>query len=136
MTYELPANANPDNKLENPTADDIVVLPELKAYIDPLTPDEYESLERSIMDEGCRDSLVLWGNILIDGHNQMVARRGADLTHQLTQLRRIVIVAGKQDQSTHQRMRQNFTLLRIQLKPFYIQHDWTHIHLSYPLVCN
>ncbi len=70
MTYELPANANPDNKLENPTADDIVVLPELKAYIDPLTPDEYESLERSIMDEGCRDSLVLWGNILIDGHNR------------------------------------------------------------------
>ncbi len=70
MTYELPDNANPDNKLENPSAADIVVLPELKAYIDPLTPDEYESLERSILDEGCRDSLVLWGNILIDGHNR------------------------------------------------------------------
>ncbi|QNP50404.1 plasmid replication/partition related protein [Diaphorobacter aerolatus] len=48
----------------------MVVLPELKAYIDPLTPDEYESLERSILDEGCRDALVLWGNILIDGHNR------------------------------------------------------------------
>lgn len=70
MPYELPANANPENKLENPTADDIVVLPELKAYIDPLTPDEHESLERSLLDEGCRDSLVLWGNILIDGHNR------------------------------------------------------------------
>ena len=70
MTYQLPENASPDNKLENPTAADIVVLPELKAYIDPLTADEYESLERSILDEGCRDSLVLWGNILIDGHNR------------------------------------------------------------------
>ncbi len=50
--------------------EDIVVLPELKAYIDPLTPDEYESLERSILDEGCRDALVLWGNILVDGHNR------------------------------------------------------------------
>ena len=70
MTNELPDNANPDNKLENPTADDIVVLPELKAYIDPLTADEYDSLERSIQVEGCRDSLVLWGNILIDGHNR------------------------------------------------------------------
>ncbi len=70
MSYALPPNANPDNKLEHPSADDIVVLPELKAYIDPLTADEHESLERSILDEGCRDALVLWGNILIDGHNR------------------------------------------------------------------
>ena len=50
--------------------EDIVVLPELKAYIDPLTPDEHEALERSILAEGCRDALVLWGNILVDGHNR------------------------------------------------------------------
>jgi pyruvate/2-oxoglutarate dehydrogenase complex dihydrolipoamide acyltransferase (E2) component len=49
---------------------DIVVNEELKAYIDPLTPDEYEALERSLLAEGCRDSLVLWGNILVDGHNR------------------------------------------------------------------
>lgn len=42
----------------------------LKAYIDPLTPDEHESLERSILAEGCRDSLVVWGDLLIDGHNR------------------------------------------------------------------
>ena len=42
----------------------------LKAYIDPLTPDEYESLERSILAEGCRDALVLWGDVLVDGHNR------------------------------------------------------------------
>ncbi len=48
----------------------IVVLEELKAYIDPLTPDEYESLERSLLAEGCRDALVLWGEILVDGHNR------------------------------------------------------------------
>ncbi len=42
----------------------------LKAYIDPLTPDEHESLERSILTEGCRDSLVVWGDLLIDGHNR------------------------------------------------------------------
>lgn len=52
------------------STEEIIVLPELKAYIDPLTPDEYESLERSILDEGCRDALVLWGNILVDGHNR------------------------------------------------------------------
>ncbi|WP_024870070.1 hypothetical protein [Pseudoxanthomonas suwonensis] len=49
---------------------DIVVLEELKAYIDPLTNDEYEALERSLLAEGCRDALVLWGDILVDGHNR------------------------------------------------------------------
>ncbi|QNK02045.1 plasmid replication/partition related protein [Dyella telluris] len=49
---------------------DIVVNEELKAYIDPLTPDEHEALERSLLAEGCRDSLVLWGNVLVDGHNR------------------------------------------------------------------
>ncbi|WP_395027754.1 plasmid replication/partition related protein [Comamonas odontotermitis] len=49
---------------------DIVVNEELKAYIDPLTPDEHAALERSILAEGCRDALVLWGNVLVDGHNR------------------------------------------------------------------
>lgn len=48
----------------------IVVKEELKAYIDPLTPEEHDALERSILAEGCRDALVLWGDILVDGHNR------------------------------------------------------------------
>ncbi len=49
---------------------DIVINEELKAYIDPLTPEEHEALERSLLAEGCRDALVLWGNVLVDGHNR------------------------------------------------------------------
>jgi len=49
---------------------DIVVNEELKAYIEPLTPEEHDALERSILAEGCRDALVLWGNVLVDGHNR------------------------------------------------------------------
>ena len=48
----------------------ITVSEELKAYIDPLTPDEHDALERSLLAEGCRDALVLWGDLLIDGHNR------------------------------------------------------------------
>ncbi|MES2582079.1 MAG: plasmid replication/partition related protein [Pseudomonadota bacterium] len=48
----------------------IVVNPDLKAYIDPLTPDEHGALERSLLAEGCRDALVLWGDVLVDGHNR------------------------------------------------------------------
>ncbi|CAM8633856.1 hypothetical protein MCEMIEM13_00182 [Comamonadaceae bacterium] len=49
---------------------DIIVNEELKAYIDPLTPEEHAALERSILTEGCRDALVLWGDVLVDGHNR------------------------------------------------------------------
>jgi hypothetical protein len=48
----------------------IVVNEALRAYIDPLTPQEYAALERSLLAEGCRDALVLWGDLLIDGHNR------------------------------------------------------------------
>jgi len=48
----------------------IVVNEALKVYIDPLTPDEHDALERSLLAEGCRDALVLWGDVLVDGHNR------------------------------------------------------------------
>ncbi|MBV8470072.1 MAG: plasmid replication/partition related protein [Burkholderiaceae bacterium] len=48
----------------------IQVNEELRAYIDPLTPDEHQALERSLLAEGCRDALVLWGEVLVDGHNR------------------------------------------------------------------
>ena len=48
----------------------ITVNEELLAYIDPLTPDEHDALERSLLAEGCRDALVLWGAVLVDGHNR------------------------------------------------------------------
>jgi len=64
---------------------DIVVNEELKAYIDPMTPDEYESLERSILAEGCRDALVLWGNVLVDGHHRYSVCRKHDLPFQTMQ---------------------------------------------------
>ena len=64
---------------------DIVVNEELKAYIDPLTPDEHEALERSILAEGCRDALVLWGDVLIDGHNRYGICRKHGLPFQTVQ---------------------------------------------------
>lgn len=41
-----------------------------ESLIPPLSEDERKELETSILSEGCRDALVLWGEILIDGHNR------------------------------------------------------------------
>ncbi|SHM61202.1 plasmid replication/partition related protein [Rhizobacter sp. OV335] len=64
---------------------DLVVNEELKAYIDPLTPDEHDALERSILAEGCRDALVLWGDMLVDGHNRYGICRQHGLPFQTVQ---------------------------------------------------
>ncbi|SFS17756.1 hypothetical protein SAMN05216570_3646 [Dyella sp. OK004] len=64
---------------------DIVVNEELKAYIDPMTPEEYEALERSILAEGCRDALVLWGDMLVDGHHRYSVCRKHELPFQTMQ---------------------------------------------------
>jgi hypothetical protein len=64
---------------------EIVVNEELKAYIDPLTTEEFEALERSLLAEGCRDALVLWGDMLVDGHNRYGICRKHGLPFQTVQ---------------------------------------------------
>lgn len=48
----------------------ITINDELRSYVDPLTPAEHEALERSLLTEGCREALILWRDVLIDGHNR------------------------------------------------------------------
>ena len=48
----------------------MIIDNEFKGLIPPLTDEEYKGLEESILKDGCRDSLVLWGEILVDGHNR------------------------------------------------------------------
>lgn len=48
----------------------MIIDKEFQMLIPPLTKEEYDCLEKNIIKEGCRDSLVVWGEILIDGHNR------------------------------------------------------------------
>jgi hypothetical protein len=50
----------------------IRIDPEFKALIPPLTPDELAQLEANLLDEGCRDRLVVWrqSGTLLDGHHR------------------------------------------------------------------
>jgi len=43
---------------------------EFKSLIPLLQLDEYNLLEESIKNEGCRDPLLVWQDVLIDGHNR------------------------------------------------------------------
>jgi hypothetical protein len=46
------------------------VDPEFQSLIAPLTPEERRTLELNIVSHGCRDGLVVWSGVLLDGHNR------------------------------------------------------------------
>jgi len=43
---------------------------EFRGLIPPLSSDEYQGLQESILSEGCRDPLVVWDSVILDGHNR------------------------------------------------------------------
>lgn len=45
--------------------------PEFHDLIPPLTADERQHLEANIAAEGCRDPIVTWGGVVVDGHNRL-----------------------------------------------------------------
>ncbi len=63
-----------------------IIDPEFAALIPPLAKEELEQLESNLLAEGCRDPLIIWRGILIDGHNRFAIceRHGlAYATHQV-----------------------------------------------------
>ena len=48
-----------------------VVDPEFQSLIAPPTQEERRQLEANLLAEGCRDPLVVWNGILLDGHNRL-----------------------------------------------------------------
>jgi hypothetical protein len=59
--------------------------PEFKALIPPLSADEYQQLETNILDEGCRDALVVWKGLIIDGHNRYDICTKHDVAYKTTE---------------------------------------------------
>lgn len=48
----------------------IAIDSEFQSLIPPLSDDEYERLEKSILAEGVRDPIITWNGTIIDGHNR------------------------------------------------------------------
>ena len=47
------------------------INPKFKSLIPPLSAEEYAQLESNLIKEGCRDALVAWRGVLVDGHNRL-----------------------------------------------------------------
>ena len=49
---------------------EVVIDEEFRVLLPPLDEETFRLLEESILQHGCRDPLVLWNGILIDGYNR------------------------------------------------------------------
>lgn len=48
----------------------LTIDPEFKALIPKLRKNEYLQLESNIMMDGCREAIITWNGIIVDGHNR------------------------------------------------------------------
>lgn len=66
------------------THESVVIDPEFRQLIPPLTDEELASLEEGILRDGCLDPLIIWQEqrLLLDGHNrkEICDRYGVDYT--------------------------------------------------------
>ena len=44
--------------------------PEFQRLIPPLTQEEFLLLTESVTKEGCREALMVWDNLVVDGHHR------------------------------------------------------------------
>lgn len=61
---------------------EIRINPKFRDLIPPLAPDEYDQLEKNLLTDGIRDPLVVWGDVLVDGHNRFEIARKHGLNYQ------------------------------------------------------
>lgn len=61
------------------------VDPKFKALIPPLTEDELAQLEANLIEQGCRDPLVVWAEmgVVLDGHNRLEICKRRDISYQV-----------------------------------------------------
>jgi len=59
---------------------------EFEALCPPLSDEEYALLKASILEEGCRDALIIWQDIVLDGHNRKRICEEAGLWYDTTEI--------------------------------------------------
>jgi len=48
----------------------LTIDPVFHGLIPPISSEEYQLLEESILKEGCREKIVIWNDCILDGHNR------------------------------------------------------------------
>ena len=67
--------------VEDRLSPELIIDEEFAGLIPPLTPDELSGLEQSIIAEGCREAIIVWNGVIVDGHNRYRICRAHDIPY-------------------------------------------------------
>lgn len=56
--------------MDEKTVSPLKIEPKFKNLIRPLQRKEYLQLEQNILSDGCRDPIITWNGVIVDGHNR------------------------------------------------------------------
>jgi hypothetical protein len=59
---------------------------EFRSLIPPLSGEEYHQLETNLIAHGCRDALVVWSGLLLDGHNRLTICNRHGIAYETTEI--------------------------------------------------
>ncbi|WP_347460527.1 ParB N-terminal domain-containing protein [Clostridium sp. DMHC 10] len=66
---------------------DIKIETEFKQLLPPLTPEQKEELEKDIIKNGCLNPLIVWGDILVDGHHRYEICTKNDIPYDILEMK-------------------------------------------------
>lgn len=56
--------------MDEKTVRSLKIEPKFKNLIRPLQRKEYLQLEQNLLSDGCRDPIIIWNGVIVDGHNR------------------------------------------------------------------
>jgi len=95
---------------------------ELQTLLPPLSDTEYQGLKADILEHGCLSPIVVWNDIIVDGHNRYAICQDHELAFDTTELEFESLDDAKFWAWSHQENRRNMTpyqrtALALQFKP-------------------
>lgn len=70
LTKDSTENGSAGVSMEEKALRQLQIDPHFKNLIRPLQRKEYLQLEQNILADGCRDPLIVWNGVIVDGHNR------------------------------------------------------------------
>ena len=56
--------------MQEPENSELTIDQDFKDLIRPLRSQEYLQLEENLLADGCREPIVVWNGVIVDGHNR------------------------------------------------------------------
>jgi hypothetical protein len=88
---------------------ELTIIDDLKNLLPPLTETEFTGLEESILKDGCLSPLVVWNNILVDGHHRYEICRKHQIPYAIKKVELDNLDNAKLWAWQHQENRRNLT---------------------------